>query len=141
MALTAEEIAGDLKAKLGDRLLGCEVRSPRRVYAEVRPEDLPETALYLWGERKCRFNIASGTQFRDGVADRIKAFAFIEREIHDLLGIEFEGHPNLVPLLRAEDWPEGFYPLRRTEERAEVDHGDAGGDGGDGGDERKENNR
>jgi len=34
-----------------------------------------------------------------------------EREIHDLLGIKFEGHPNMRPILL---W-EGFqgYPLRR----------------------------
>jgi len=48
------------------------------------------------------------------VAGRIKAFAFIERELHDLLGMDFPGHPDLIPLLRAEDWPEDFYPLRRT---------------------------
>ncbi|MEO0091708.1 MAG: NADH-quinone oxidoreductase subunit C [candidate division WOR-3 bacterium] len=41
---------------------------------------------------------------------------WIEREIHELLGIEFEGHPNLVPLLTAEDWPKDKYPLRRDYE-------------------------
>jgi NADH-quinone oxidoreductase subunit C len=57
------------------------------------------------------------------VADRIKALNFIERELHDLLGIRFDGHPDLAPLLTSEDWPEDFYPLRRTEERAELDRG------------------
>ena len=161
-ARSAEEIAADLKGRLGGRLVSCEVRSPRRVYVEVGKADLPETAVYLWGDRGARFNIATGTQTRSGfevlyhfsfneggesgpgdgkgvvcsvgvrtdekdapvlpsVADRIKAFNFIERELHDLLGIRFEGHPDLAPLLRAEDWPEGFFPLRRTEERAELD--------------------
>ncbi len=43
----------------------------------------------------------------------IKGAEFIEREMHDLLGIKFDGHPNLVPLLRAEDWPPDLFPLRR----------------------------
>lgn len=38
---------------------------------------------------------------------------WIEREMHELLGIYFAGHPNLKRLLLSEDWPEGVYPLRR----------------------------
>ncbi|MCD6219504.1 NADH-quinone oxidoreductase subunit C [Candidatus Calescamantes bacterium] len=45
----------------------------------------------------------------------IKGMEFIEREIHEMLGIEFVGHPNLKRLLLSEDWPEGIYPLRRDE--------------------------
>ena len=37
---------------------------------------------------------------------------WIEREIHELLGIEFEGHPDMRRLLLAKEWPEGVYPLR-----------------------------
>jgi len=48
------------------------------------------------------------------VAAHIQAFSYIERELHDMLGIDFPDHPNLAPLLRAEDWPEDFYPFRRT---------------------------
>jgi len=43
----------------------------------------------------------------------IKGAGFIEREMHDLLGIKFRGHPNLERLILPEDWPEGVYPLRR----------------------------
>jgi NADH-quinone oxidoreductase subunit C len=42
-----------------------------------------------------------------------KAAEFIEREIHELFGIQFPGHPHLDPLLLPEDWPSGDYPLRR----------------------------
>ena len=45
----------------------------------------------------------------------IKGTEFIEREIHEMLGIDFVGHPNLKRLLLSEDWPEGIYPLRRDE--------------------------
>jgi NADH-quinone oxidoreductase subunit C len=38
---------------------------------------------------------------------------WIEREIHELLGVDFEGHPNLKPLLTAETWPADLHPLRR----------------------------
>jgi len=38
---------------------------------------------------------------------------WIEREIHELLGIDFKNHPNLIPLLLPEDWPKGKYPLRK----------------------------
>jgi len=37
---------------------------------------------------------------------------WIEREIWEMLGINFKGHPNLKRLLLAEEWPEGEYPLR-----------------------------
>ncbi|MHC4644526.1 MAG: NADH-quinone oxidoreductase subunit C [Planctomycetota bacterium] len=38
---------------------------------------------------------------------------WIEREIHDLYGIDFRNHPNLTRLILADDWPEGVYPLRK----------------------------
>ncbi|MFX0168341.1 MAG: NADH-quinone oxidoreductase subunit C [Candidatus Hodarchaeota archaeon] len=37
---------------------------------------------------------------------------FLEREAHELLGIQFNEHPNLGPLLLPEDW-EGGWPLRK----------------------------
>lgn len=39
---------------------------------------------------------------------------WIEREIWEMLGIKFVGHPNLKRLLLAEDWPQGNYPMRHT---------------------------
>ena len=38
---------------------------------------------------------------------------WIEREIHEILGINFRGHPDLRRLLLPDDWPDGVYPLRR----------------------------
>jgi NADH-quinone oxidoreductase subunit C len=37
---------------------------------------------------------------------------WIEREIHEMLGIDFVGHPDLRKLLLSDDWPDGVYPLR-----------------------------
>lgn len=38
---------------------------------------------------------------------------WIEREMWELLGINFTGHPNLKHLLLIDEWPEGEYPLRK----------------------------
>ena len=38
---------------------------------------------------------------------------WIEREMHDLVGIHFNNHPRLERLILADDWPEGEYPLRK----------------------------
>jgi len=38
---------------------------------------------------------------------------WIERELHELFGIEFDGNTDLRPLLLPDDWPKGVYPLRK----------------------------
>jgi len=49
----------------------------------------------------------------DSIANIIKGADWIEREIREMLGIDFKGHPNPKRLLLSDDWPEGVYPLRR----------------------------
>jgi Ni,Fe-hydrogenase III component G len=49
----------------------------------------------------------------DSIARRVPAAEWIEREMHELLGIEFRNHPDMRHLLLTDDWPEGNYPLRR----------------------------
>jgi len=42
------------------------------------------------------------------------AAVWIEREMHELLGINFSGHPDLKKLLLSDaQWPDKKYPLRR----------------------------
>lgn len=43
----------------------------------------------------------------------LAAAAFIEREIHELFGVNFPGHPDLRRLLLPDEWPAGVHPLRR----------------------------
>lgn len=45
---------------------------------------------------------------------------WIEREITELYGITFEGHPRPSHLLLGEDWPEGKYPMRNDQNRDQV---------------------
>jgi len=48
----------------------------------------------------------------DSLTPLFEATNWIEREIHELLGVNFKGHPDLRRLLLPDEWPEGIYPLR-----------------------------
>ena len=50
------------------------------------------------------------------LAEAIPATNWIEREINEMLGVEFRGHPEMKRLLLSDDWPEGRYPLRQDYE-------------------------
>jgi len=47
------------------------------------------------------------------ITDIIPGATLYEREVHDLLGVTFEGHPDLSPLVLPEGWPPDVYPLRK----------------------------
>lgn len=49
----------------------------------------------------------------DSITSIIDGAEYIEREIADLFGVEFVGHPNPVRFLLADDWPQGVYPYRK----------------------------
>jgi NADH-quinone oxidoreductase subunit C len=48
----------------------------------------------------------------DSLASVFEGANWIEREMHELLGINFKGHPDMRRLLLSDEWPEGVYPLR-----------------------------
>ena len=48
----------------------------------------------------------------DSLTSLFEAANWIEREIHEMLGINFKGHLDLRRLLLSDDWPEGVYPLK-----------------------------
>jgi len=48
----------------------------------------------------------------DSLANTFEAANWIEREMRELLGIEFKNHPDMRKLLLPDEWPEGVYPLR-----------------------------
>lgn len=47
------------------------------------------------------------------ITDIVPGASVHEREVHDLLGVVFEGHPNLTRIIVPEGWPENVYPLRK----------------------------
>jgi len=47
------------------------------------------------------------------VHDLLPPAGIYERQIHDLFGIDFPGHPNLARIILNEDWPAKEYPLRK----------------------------
>jgi len=49
----------------------------------------------------------------ESISPIITGAQWIEREIRELLGVEFLHHPDPRRLLMAEDWPACVYPLRR----------------------------
>ena len=49
----------------------------------------------------------------DTITNITRSAWWIERELHELFGIEFNGNADLRPLLLPDDWPKGVYPLRK----------------------------
>jgi membrane-bound hydrogenase subunit beta len=47
------------------------------------------------------------------ISDLLPPAGIYERQIHDLFGISFEGHPGLKKVILNEDWPDNEYPLRK----------------------------
>lgn len=57
--------------------------------------------------------VPRGEDKMESITPWLPGAEFIEREIRDLLGVDFEGHPRMKRLILSDDWPEGVYPLRR----------------------------
>lgn len=47
------------------------------------------------------------------MSDLLPPAGIYERQIHDLFGIMFLGHPGLNRIILNEDWPQGEFPLRK----------------------------
>ncbi len=146
--MTREDALERIRAALGDRLVSVEETSPKRVFIEVLPEDVPETSRLIFKELQARFQIATGVDTPasievlyhwaldrlgclvtvrtrldrerpeiESIAPQCPAAEWIEREMWELLGIQFRNHPDLRHLLLSDDWPKGKFPLRRDYQR------------------------
>jgi NADH:ubiquinone oxidoreductase subunit C len=47
------------------------------------------------------------------IFDLVPNALLYEREVHDLLGVRFNGNPDLSPLLLPDTWLRGIFPLRK----------------------------
>jgi len=50
----------------------------------------------------------------ESLSNMFEAGNWIEREMHELFGIDFLNHPNLDQLLSEGNWAKGVYPYRKT---------------------------
>jgi NADH:ubiquinone oxidoreductase subunit C len=139
-----KDVLKEIKDKFSEKILKVYEKSPRRAYIDLKPEDIPAAASFIFKDLKARFATVSGVDTPkhieilyhfafdklgriislrtrldrenpeiESLTSIIKGTEWIEREIHELLGVNFRNHPNLKKLLMAEDWPEDKCPLRR----------------------------
>jgi len=131
-----------LKNNLADAILECRVPRPRKAYILLKPERYRDaislllkhienvelstiSGVDLGNEIELNYHMAcAGTvtiknriprekPVTQTITDILPGANLYEREVFDLLGVVFEGHPNLERLLLPESWPQGDYPLRR----------------------------
>ncbi len=88
----------------------------------VAPERFEVVANYLSHPRNRRIRVIAQVSASDttiaSITDLYPGVDFAEREAYDLLGISFEGHPDLTRILLPDDW-EG-HPLRKDDYPARV---------------------
>jgi Ni,Fe-hydrogenase III component G len=76
--------------------------------------------LYHWAldEKDCiitfRILLEHDAPELDSIALMCPAAEWIEREMWELMGIQFNDHPDMRHLLLADDWPEGNFPMRKN---------------------------
>jgi NADH:ubiquinone oxidoreductase subunit C len=61
-----------------------------------------------------RVNLPLNDDVAPTITDIIPGAFLYEREIHDLFGVKFEGHPNLESLILPEDWTRDVHPMRKN---------------------------
>jgi NADH:ubiquinone oxidoreductase subunit C len=88
----------------------------------VAPERFEVVANYLSHARNCRVRVICEVPAADTTVPSLTgAFPgtnFGEREVYDLFGITFEGHPDLTRILMPDEWQ--GYPLRKDDAPARV---------------------
>jgi len=131
-----------LKNNLADAILECRVPRPRKAYILLKPERHRDAiSLLLKHVENAELSTISGVDLGNEIelnyhmacagtvtlknrvsrekpvirtiTDILPGANLYEREVFDLLGVVFDGHPNLKRLMLPDNWPKGEYPLRR----------------------------
>jgi NADH-quinone oxidoreductase subunit C len=84
-------------------------------WLRARPERFEVVANLLSIGHKVRLRMTTSVGREDPTVESLTPIwpgaGFAEREVYDMFGIRFEGHPDLTRILMPDDW-EG-YPLRK----------------------------
>ena len=157
-----------LKEKMANEILEIRVPKPRRAYVLLKSECHKKaisalmkndenvmlstiTGVDLGNEIELNYHLACEgvvtlknrvsceKPVTKTITDIIPGANLYEREVFDLLGVVFEGHPDLKRLMLPDSWPQGNYPLRRdwkppveqeknivSEEASQTEENDAG---------------
>lgn len=88
-------------------------------YGEEKDEGELDDAIMV----TVRTFVPKGESTIDSITDVVPGAALYEREIIDMFGVEFEGHPNPDTLLLPDDWEEDEAPplLKEDAEEMEVE--------------------
>lgn len=137
-----EELVNDLKQRFVGRVTETLIQRPRRIFITITSDALTEFVSYLAqkGYRhvstitgldlgqslgviyhliegnivlSLKVAIPKGDPKLSTIVNIIPGAELYEREIHDMFGVVFQGHPDLSPLILPEKWPAGLYPLRK----------------------------
>jgi Ni,Fe-hydrogenase III component G len=95
----------DLKARF-NTATGVDVRQHMEILYHFTFEELDLIISFRVKLQKSNLEIESITPL-------FEAANWVEREIREILGINFKGHPDPRRLLLPDEWPDGVYPMRR----------------------------
>ena len=141
----------EIDKAMGDDFISAEFMREHSIYVTVKPEAVRKAVEFMkqeWG--LTHLSTITGMDLRgelaviyhfevkavsvslhiqvptshpdvDSITPLIPGATLYEREVHDLLGIKFKGHPNLKRLILPEDWPKDVYPLRKDWESPRLD--------------------
>ena len=141
--MSEKEIVDKLKQGMGTcDVPAMTIHRARRIFVDANKKSFKDIIQFLKNEGFTHLSTITGLEVDDGIellyhlnregveltvrvklplndvavptiTDIIPGATLYEREVHDLLGVEFQGHPSLTPLILPDKWPEGVHPLRK----------------------------
>jgi membrane-bound hydrogenase subunit beta len=102
---TLEYVVGDLEFKHLSTITGVDLGTEIELLYHMVLNDAVVLTL--------GFSVPKEKPTTRTITDLVPSAVLYERELHEMLGIAFEGHPNLIPLVLPEGWPKDVYPLRK----------------------------